>query len=673
MAENTRMGSAGNLPILLGPSAEIADVLQAPPRGPLKSPRSNASLSGYSSSAQSYDLSTLGHIRRPNVSDMVGRPHTADLPSHPPRSPFSRVQRIKPSLRSSSSSSKRSIAYREANTAKPASSFDRAYSDPTMLPPYIADAISSRSAVERDSIRSVKSFPRASDGAEDPHLVRLTPLGKTYVSYFARPAPFVKYISEKRLSFEEEAELREKAASAEVLKAQLEEMKKLFLEYHKKTEEAKLSKSVSKFKLLLERKGDGDGSDNQTEPDLKTKEDGHRTLTTGHAQNMFESGDGMQSMMQTNVLLRLRLAAVAFQKTGAQKDVVEHHTSSQRKSHESSARTERANEDLEQLHSEISFLDKSTGETALPSALVDAFARGLGDGDSEEADALRAAMAHIKELNMRLSVKGAKAAASSFADRMQRSNDESGEKYHDEIEDDLQSKVHELEGEVESLKKQLGNTTHAGREFAQALRGQPGGSKSIRDYFLSNPPKVVVIPMFFPTAARLSGDKSSVLEADNSKVESESKHNSVIEKVEEEELLDENFDEDEIDKNLGGDALCNDEDFEDPASSPSKFGAIKRSHSSQEDNREMQGWAKWQIYDDYEGTTGAPGTSVRSNIVSSKGQPRAAQSASSASPSGQTDNGRPADKKGSRARHSKAPLDVSPLAKYLKVRVLLLI
>ena len=676
MADHTNEGSDSPTSISLSPSAERRNILQAPLKRAPKSPHSNASSSG-SFSAQSGDQLSLGRFRRPNVADPLSRPHTADLSSRTLRSPFSRVQRKHTSLRHNSSSGAHSIASREANIAKSASAFDRAYSDPTMLPPYIADAIASRSAIGIDSSNSVSmhSVPRAGDGTDDPHLVRLTPLGKTYVSYFARPAPFVKYVSEKRLSFEEEEALREKAASADILEAQLEEMKKMFLEYHKKTEEAKVSKSVSKFKSLLERKGDVDGkgstdSVSRSEPHLKTKKGVDTTESAGSVPNPVEDDDGVQSMMRTNVLLRLRLAGMAFKKTGAQNITSTHHNSSQGSSHKHPRSLDRFNDDMEELQGEISAFDKSTGGSALPPALVDAFACGLGEGESQEAEALRAAMTHIKELNMKLSVLGAKTAASSLVDRMRRSDDKSGEIYDDDIDDDLKSQIKELTGEVESLKKQLRNTTHAGREFARALKDQPGGSKSIRDYFLANPPKVVVIPMFFPTAAKSSDEKTSILDKFGPKSESHSGESPNKESIETDASPNEIYEETAVGEGLEGDALGDNDDFEDEASTPSKFGPIKRSHSSHEDSRDMQGWAKWQIHDDEEGTSGASSSSGRHNPGSSEKQPRAAQSASPAPSGGQINNERPVDKNGSRARHTQAPLDVSPLAKYLKVRSL---
>ena len=677
MVDHTNIGSASPPPLSLGSSAERGHILQAPSRRDSKNFGSYASI-GSSFSAQSNDLSSLGHIRRPNVADPLGRPHTADLSSRTLRSPFSRVQRKQSALRPNSSSKARSVAYREANIAKSASAFDRAYNDPTMLPPYIADAIASRSApFGTDSTHSVSthSVPRAGDGTEDPHLVRLTPLGKTYVSYFARPAPFVKYVSEKRLSFEEEEALREKATSANILEAQLEEMKKMFLEYHKKTEEAKVSKSVSKFKSLLERKGDVDGkgstdSVSRSEPHLKTKKGVDTTESAGGVPNPVEDGEGVQSMMRTNVLLRLRLAGMAFKKTGAQNITSTHHNSSQGSSHKHPRSLDRFNDDMEELQGEISAFDKSTGGSALPPALVDAFACGLGEGESQEAEALRAAMTHIKELNMKLSVLGAKTAASSLVDRMRRSDDKSGEIYDDDIDDDLKSQVKELTVEVESLKNQLGSTTHAGREFARALKDQPGGSKSIRDYFLANPPKVVVIPMFFPTAAKSSDEKTSILDKFGPKSESHSGESPNKESIETDASPNEIYEETAVGEGLEGDALGDNDDFEDEASTPSKFGPIKRSHSSHEDSRDMQGWAKWQIHDDEEGTSGASSSSGRHNPGSSEKQPRAAQSASPAPSGGQINNERPVDKNGSRARHTQAPLDVSPLAKYLKVRSL---
>jgi len=675
MADHTNEGSDSPTSISLSPSAERRNILQAPLKRAPKSPHSNASSSG-SFSAQSGDQLSLGRFRRPNVADPLSRPHTADLSSRTLRSPFSRVQRKHTSLRHNSSSGAHSIASREANIAKSASAFDRAYSDPTMLPPYIADAIASRSAIGIDSSNSVSmhSVPRAGDGTDDPHLVRLTPLGKTYVSYFARPAPFVKYVSEKRLSFEEEEALREKAASADILEAQLEEMKKMFLEYHKKTEEAKVSKSVSKFKSLLERKGDVDGkgstdSVSRSEPHLKTKKGVDTTESAGGVPNPVEDGEGVQSMMRTNVLLRLRLAGMAFKKTGAQNITSTHHNSSQGSSHKHPRSLDRFNDDMEELQGEISAFDKSTGGSALPPALVDAFAHGLGEGESQEAEALRAAMTHIKELNMKLSVLGAKTAASSLVDRMRRSDDKSGEIYDDDIDDDLKSQVKELTVEVESLKNQLGNTTHAGREFARALKDQPGGSKSIRDYFLANPPKVVVIPMFFPTAAKSSDEKTSILDKFGPKSESYSGESPNKESIETDASPNEIYEETAVGEGLEGDALGDNDDFEDEASTPSKFGPIKRSHSSHEDSRDMQGWAKWQIHDDEEGTY-ASGSSVRHNLGSIEKQPRSAQSASPAPSGGQINNERPVDKNGSRSRHTQAPLDVSPLAKYLKVRSL---
>jgi hypothetical protein len=109
MVDHTNIGSASPPPLSLGSSAERGHILQAPSRRDSKNFGSNASI-GSSFSAQSNDLSSLGHIRRPNVADPLGRPHTADLSSRTLRSPFSRVQRKQSALRPNSSSKARSVA-----------------------------------------------------------------------------------------------------------------------------------------------------------------------------------------------------------------------------------------------------------------------------------------------------------------------------------------------------------------------------------------------------------------------------------------------------------------------------------------------------------------------------------------------------------------------------------
>jgi hypothetical protein len=325
------------------------------------------------------------------------------------------------------------------------------------------------------------------------------------------------------------------------------------------------------------------------------------------------------------------------------------------------AEVEQANLDIGDLHSDIALLDKSIGDSALPPVLVDAFARGLGDGGSEEADALRAAMAHIKNLNKRLSVAGARVAASILADERQRSGGKNNDVSDDD--EDLKLQIKDLKAEIDDLKHQLDDTTHAGGALARALRDHPDGKKNIREYFVANPRRIVVIPMFF-TAARPSDNKTQKVNPRNLMPPSK--------------LGDEASGEGEE----GDDVEEEEGDFKEEAITPGKDGLNNRSHSV-EDERDMQGWAQWQIHDDDEGfseeeeeeTDGS--TKMRripksgEGSLSGKGplggerQPRAPSATGRLAKE-------PVDKKGSRARHSQPPLDLSPLAKYLKVWLMLI-
>ena len=284
------------------------------------------------------------------------------------------------------------------------SEWRRGYGDPSELPKYITEATPGTEGSD----------------FEAAHLVRLSPIGHTYVSYFKRASPFVSYLSEGKMTAEEEGRLRKEAAEAmqraEHLEDQLEELKRLFLDYHTKTAakavERAASRSVDAWKSsaasnasmsgkaqAAEDVGDGGGKGEDSS--------GHRSAKSDDGDDDGDDDD-LRTVLRNNIVLRLKLAAQANSMPLRDKLL-------SRRASESIGFLEQEDEHS-QLEREISQLEKSfeasgaASRSQVPAALSSLLVSGLADGDSDSAVAIRAAMAHIKDLSNRLATNEARVA-----------------------------------------------------------------------------------------------------------------------------------------------------------------------------------------------------------------------------------------------------------------------
>ena len=126
------------------------------------------------------------------------------------------------------------------------------------------------------------------------------------MQYFKRPAPFVSFISEARLGPDEEEYLRSEAVRCQLLEAQLDEMRELLLEFQHRVEGKHAAKKLKSVKQWGKARLAMKMTQAMGSPEPSPAVDGE---DNNEEEDEDDANTNMQQILRSNINLRLQIAA----------------------------------------------------------------------------------------------------------------------------------------------------------------------------------------------------------------------------------------------------------------------------------------------------------------------------------------------------------------------------